>query len=148
MKKFAALGSMIALMAMFGAMPSTLTGCGGGGDDNTVTNTVVVTNAPAATTPSMSGVWHGSFNTGAEFSLSLSQSDNVLSGTYSRNDGSGSGSATGQINGNTLDLTTVRNPGNVISQWHGNVNDERTSSSGSWTIVSGDSGSGTFTMTK
>jgi len=84
MKKFATLGGMIALMAMFGAMPSTLTGCGGGGDDNTVTNTVVVTNTPAATpsAPSMTGVWHGSFSTGPTFVMNLTQDADMLTGSY------------------------------------------------------------------
>lgn len=147
MKKFAAVGAMIVLMVIFGTMSSTLTGCGGGGDDNTVTNTVVVTNAPAATTPSMSGVWHGSFNTGQTFSLSLTQTDNVLNGTYSRDDGSGSGSATGQLTGDTLSLTTVREPGHVVSQWSGNVNSERNGASGNWNNIT-DASAGTFSMNK
>ncbi|TAN35609.1 MAG: hypothetical protein EPN23_10545 [Verrucomicrobia bacterium] len=95
----------------------------------------------------MTGVWHGSFSTGQTFSLSLTQADNVLSGTYSRDDGSGSGSATGQLSGNTLSLTTVREPGHVVSQWSGTVNGDRNGASGTWTNIT-DASSGTFSMNK
>ncbi|MCX6995541.1 MAG: hypothetical protein NTV49_00275 [Kiritimatiellaeota bacterium] len=144
-KKMVVLSSC--LMLLLGVCSLVLTGCGG--SDDTTTPTPATTNAsPAVPSPTMTGVWHGTFDTAVEFALSLTQNDNVLSGTYTRNDASGSGTASGQINDNTVDLTTVREPGHIISQWHGTVNVERTGSSGTWTIVSGGSGSGTFSMNK
>lgn len=132
---------VVALTTVLLALPAALTGCGGGGDD---TSAPADTNAPAAT---MTGAWSGSFNSGETFSMSLTQGGTVLSGTYVRTDGSGSGPATGQLSGDTLDLTTVREPGHTVSQWHGTANADRTGASGTWTNITGAS-SGTFSMNK
>ncbi len=146
---------MTAVFVSMVAMTSGLVGCGGGDDSSSptviaVTNAVpAATNAEPAAVVSMTGTWHGGFDGGTlTFSLNLNQSGNVLSGTYVRDDGTGSGPATGEITGDTIDLTTVREPGHVVSQWHGTVNAERTAANGSYNVVAPSPGSGTFSMSK
>ena len=141
MKARWSLVSVLCAMAM-GLFVPALAGCGGGGGDDN--DPAPATNgAPAEA--SMSGVWHGSFNGGVEFSMELDQSADVITGTYVRS--GGSGTATGQLNGDDLELTTVRQPGAVVSQWKGTVNDARDAASGSWTNIT-EGSSGTFSMTK
>ena len=126
-------------------LPFAMFGCGGGDSSTPAASS---TNDTTTAVKTMTGTWNGAFDGGsATFSLNLSQTDNVLSGTFVRNDGSGSGPATGQIVGNTLDLTTVREPGHTVAQWHGTVNDDRTSANGTYTNITAAS-SGTFSMSK
>ncbi len=146
MKTYAMQSVVIAALV---AVSAGLVGCGGG-DDSTPAPAVdsTATGTPAVVV-SMSGTWHGAFNSGGTaFSLSLTQSGNVLSGTYARDDGTGSGPATGELTGDTLDLTTVREPGHTVSQWHGTVNAARTAANGSYNVVAPSPGSGTFSMSK
>ena len=143
MKTYAMQSVVIAALV---AVSVGLVGCGGGDStpapvaDSTATGTPTVVST-------MTGVWTGEENGGAlTFSMSLTQSGDVLSGTYVLN-GAGSGSATGSISGNSLELTTVREPGHNVSQWHGTVNSGRTAASGTYTNIT-TAASGTFSMSK
>jgi hypothetical protein len=134
----------LAVIAALTAVSSGLVGCGGG-DDATGSSGSTNSTPPAVNT--MTGNWNGQADGGVyTFSMSLTQSGNVLSGTYVLN-GGGSGPATGEITGNTLDLTTVREPGHNVSQWHGTVNSDLNSASGTYTNITA-AGGGTFSMSK
>ena len=112
-----------AVIAVWVAVSSGLVGCAGGGD-STAPATSSSTGTPTEVS-TMTGTWNGAFDDGAAiFALSLTQTDTMLSGTFVRTDGSGSGPATGEIVSNALDLTTVREPGHTVLQWQWAVGKE------------------------
>ncbi len=135
------------LALILGALPWVLTGCGG--SDDTTTPTPMTTNStPAPVEKTMTGVWHGSFSTGPTFVMDLTQHEDMLTGSYFYEGSGAAGSVTGQITSNNIQVTTVRDPGHIVSQWQGTVNEDRTASSGIWTNVEGASSSGTYSMNK
>jgi len=136
-------GSMIAMLMM--TMAVLVTGCDGGGSDDP-DPAPPAGDSPA---PSMTGSWNGTFGTGASFAFSLVQSGDAITGGYTSSGGS-PGTFTGSISGNNVSFTTTvpAGGGNVTAQWSGTVNAERTSMSGTFTIVAGGGGNGTWSATK
>lgn len=98
-----------------------------------------------ASAPTMTGVWSGTFGTGVAFAMDLTQTGDAITGTYST--GALGGNVSGSISGNALNMT-VTVPGGATSEWTGAANDTRTSMNGSFTIVAGGGGSGTWSATK
>lgn len=142
------------LMLMVPAISLVLTACGGGSDDDdeapapaaSSTNTTdgAGTSAPAPA-PSMTGNWVGEFGTGVAFSMALTQTGDAISGDYKT--GAVDGSVSGTLSGNSITMT-VTIPAGATSEWSGNVNEARTQMSGSFNIVAGGGGSGTWSATK
>lgn len=96
---------------------------------------------------SLSGSWAGTIQQGANppaaISMSITQTGDLLGGTYNGTGGT-SGTMTGSVSGSTVNMTTT--VGAVVSQWTGTLNDARTSMSGTFNIVAGGGGSGTWSL--
>jgi len=141
------------LMLLLPAIPLALVACGGSSDDDDEAAPAAETNdveeadgeAEEAPAPTMTGNWVGEFGTGVAFSMSLTQSGDALTGSYKT--GAFDGSVSGSISGNSVSMT-VTVPAGPTSEWSGSVNEERTSMSGSFNIVAGGGGSGTWSASK
>ncbi len=142
------------LMLLLPALPLVLVACSGGDDDDdpapaaeASTNGVDEADGEAeeAPAPTMTGTWSGTFGTGVAFAMNLTQTGDAITGTYST--GALGGNVAGTISGNALTMT-VTIPGGATSEWTGAANDARTSMNGSFTIVAGGGGSGTWSATK
>lgn len=134
-------------LACLAAVLSFSAGCNGGDDSDgggAVTN--VVTNAASAT---LSGSWIGTItqtgNPPGNISMGISQNDDALTGTY-QGTGGINGTMAGSITGNAVEMTIVA--GGVTTEWTGAANDARTTMSGTFTIVAGGGGNGTWALTK
>lgn len=125
---------------------AVLAGCNGGGSDDEPADAADDGggDAPPA---SLSGSWLGTVTQGANppanVSMSITQTGDSLAGTYNGTGGL-SGPMTGSVSGTTVNMTTTTGP--VVAQWTGTVNADRTSMSGTFTIVAGGGGSGTWTL--
>ncbi len=144
------------LMLLLPVLPLALVACGGSDDDDdpapaaeaASTNATDEADGEAeeeAPAPTMTGVWSGTFGTGVAFAMDLTQTGDAITGTYST--GALGGNVSGSISGNALNMT-VTVPGGATSEWTGAANDARTSMNGSFTIVAGGGGSGTWSATK
>ncbi len=143
------------LMLLLPVLPLVLVACGGGDDDDEAapaaeaasTNDMDEADGEAeeAPAPTMTGVWSGTFGTGVAFAMNLTQTGDAITGTYST--GALGGNVAGTISGNALTMT-VTVPGGSTSEWTGAANDARTYMNGSFTIVAGGGGSGTWSATK
>lgn len=123
----------------------SLPGCDGDDDDDSTT--VVVTNAPAGDGAVATGNWTGKFGTDVAFSMTLVQSGDAITGSYSS--GGFPGTVNGSVSGNDIELTVSVDtgaPDPVVSEWDGTIDAERDDASGSFTIVSGGGGNGTWEM--
>jgi hypothetical protein len=97
---------------------------------------------------SISGFWSGSYSTGADFTLDLTQSDDSFVGSYATG-ASTLGTVSGTINSNAVEMTiTTADAAPVTAQFEGSINDQRTSMGGTFTIVSGGGGNGTWSASK
>jgi hypothetical protein len=77
--------------------------------------------------------------------MGISQNGDSLTGTY-QGTGGVNGDMTGSINGDAVKMTTAA--GGVTAEWEGHANSARTSISGTFTIVAGGGGGGTWTLNK
>lgn len=96
---------------------------------------------------SISGKWNGSFSTGVEFTLDLTQSDDAFVGSYATGDLETLGTVTGTINSNAVEMTITTDDA-VTAQFAGSINDQRNAMGGAFTIVSGGGGNGTWSASK
>lgn len=135
------------VLACVAAVLSFSAGCNGGDDSDgggAVTN--AVTNAASST---LSGSWIGTItqtgNPPGNISMGISQNDDALTGTY-QGTGGINGTMAGSIVGNTVEMTVV--VGTVTVEWTGAADDARTTMSGTFTIVAGGGGSGTWALIK
>jgi len=168
MKKF--LFPPLMLLCLLLALPA-VTGCGGGSDDDDDAEAAEAADDAAgddaaadagdgaaddgaaddgddeAATPTMTGLWSGSFNTGVDFTLNLTQTGDALTGDYANENGA-TGGVAGTITGNEVELTITVVAPPVTSEFDGTVNDARTSMGGTYTIVAGGGGNGTWQVTK
>ena len=102
----------------------------------------------SGTTPaSLNGSWAGTItqtgNPPGAISMTITQTGDLLAGTYNGTGGS-SGTMTGSTSGSTVNMTTT--VGAVVAQWTGTLNADHTSMSGTFTIVAGGGGSGTWAL--
>ncbi|HMP89292.1 MAG TPA: hypothetical protein PJ991_03775 [Kiritimatiellia bacterium] len=95
--------------------------------------------------PSMSGKWDGTFGTGVKFSLELDQNDDALTGKY--NTAGAEGTVTGSVNGNDVVMTITLNSG-AVSEFTGQVDENRSIMAGTFKIIAGGGGSGQWAATK
>ncbi len=111
-----------------------LAGCGGDSSDS-------------ADPASLGGSWVGTItqngNPAANIGMIITQTGDALTGTFNGTGGT-SGTMTGSISGDRVEMTTTI--GAVVAQWTGTLNDARTSMSGTFTIVAGGGGSGSWTL--
>jgi hypothetical protein len=151
-RRFARLFLMLALPFV----PFVLVACGGGDDDDDEAPPAAEeaadeaddaedTNEVAEAT--MAGEWAGSFSTGVNFTLNLTQEDDMLGGTYAT-DGGVNGTVAGTVTGNAVAMTITAGDTPVVSEFEGTVNDGRTSMGGDFNIVAGGGGNGTWSATK
>jgi len=146
------------LMFALPFVPLVLVACGGGDDDDDEAAPPAEeaadgegdaeeadTNVVAEAT--MEGEWAGSFSTGVNFTLDLTQEGDALGGTYLTESGI-SGTVAGSISGNAVSMTITAGPGPTVAEFTGSVNDARTSMGGGFTIIAGGGGSGTWSATK
>ncbi len=135
-------------MACLAAALTGVVGCDSDDDDGGGTTTVTnaVTNVTSAT---LSGSWIGTITqtggTPGNISMGISQNDDNLTGTY-QGTGGVNGTMTGSISGDTVDMTTTA--GAVTAEWVGTANDDRTAMSGTFVIIAGGGGSGTWSLIK
>ena len=148
------------LMLALPFVPLVLVACGGGDDDDDEAAPPAEeaaegeddadaeeadTNEVAEAT--MEGEWAGSYSTGVNFTLDLTQEGDALGGTYLTESGI-SGTVAGSISGNAVDMTITAGAGPTVAEFDGSVNDARTSMGGGFTIIAGGGGSGTWSATK
>jgi len=93
----------------------------------------------------VNGGWSGTYGSGVAFSMTLMQSGDTVTGSY-LSAGIG-GSISGMVNGNYVGMTITLENG-VIAEFDGNVNDARTSMSGSFAIIAGGGGNGTWSANR
>lgn len=106
-------------------------GGGGGGDGDAATVT---------------GTWSGTFSgSGSPFTLSISQSGDAVTGNYS--EGGINGTVSGSVSGNSIQMTITLESGSV-GLFSGNLNEDRTSMNGTFSIISGGGGGGSWSATK
>ncbi|HMP75321.1 MAG TPA: hypothetical protein PKE12_03395 [Kiritimatiellia bacterium] len=97
---------------------------------------------------SISGKWSGSYSTGVEFTLDLTQSGDSFVGSYATGE-STLGTVTGTVSTNAMEMTiTTTEAPPVAAQFTGSINDQRTAMGGTFTIVSGGGGNGTWSASK
>lgn len=141
------------LMLALPWVPMALVACSGGDDDDDPApveeaedgEEAADTNEVAEAT--MAGEWSGSYSTGVNFTLNLTQEGDALGGTYAT-DGGINGTVTGTIADNAVTMTITAGAAPVVAEFDGSVNDERTAMGGNFTIVAGGGGSGTWSATK
>jgi len=122
-----------------------LAACGGGDDGGGGEAERAITNQTAEA--SMTGNWRGSFSTGVDFVMALTQSGEDLTGSYDSSQG-GQGTVFGTVSGNSVVMTVDSSGSDLTEQFTGTVNDHRTQMGGSYTIIDGGSGSGTWSASK
>ena len=117
-------------------------GCDGGSDSSSSDG-----GGSGVTPTTLDGSWAGTItqsgNPPAGISMTVTQTGDLLAGTYNGTGGS-SGAMTGSTSGSTVNMTTT--VGAVVSQWTGTLNADKTSMAGTFTIVAGGGGSGTWTL--
>jgi len=146
------------LMLALPFVPLVLVACGGGDDDDDEAappaeeaaegeDDAEEADTNEVAEASMEGEWAGSYSTGVNFTLNLTQEGDALGGTYLTESGI-SGTVAGSISGNAVDMTITAGPGPTVAEFDGSVNDARTSMGGGFTIIAGGGGSGTWSATK
>jgi len=147
------------LMLALPFVPFVLVACGGDDDDDDApppaeeaadeaaddAEDAEDTNEVAEVT--MAGEWSGSFSTGVNFTLNLTQEEDTLGGTYAT-DGGVNGTVAGTVTGNAVAMTITAGDTPVVAEFEGSVNDGRTSMGGDFTIIAGGGGSGTWSANK
>lgn len=129
------------------ALAGFMVGCGGGGGGDDAKDEDEDDAAGGTNAVTMTGTWNGSFSTGVEFVLGLTQTGDDLTGSYDTETGS-NGSLFGTVSGNAVTLTVDTEDPVSTAQFSGSVNDARTAMGGSFTIIAGGGGSGTWSATK
>ncbi len=116
-----------------------MAGCGDGSDGDAGDG--------GGTPASLDGSWGGTITQGgnppAAIGMGITQTGDAISGTYNGTGGT-TGTMTGSVSGDTVNMTTT--VGAVVAQWTGTLNAEHTAMSGTFTIVAGGGGSGTWTL--
>lgn len=101
------------------------------------------------TTATLSGAWAGTITQGgnlpANVSMGISQNGDALTGNY-QGSGGVNGTITGALSGDAVSITTQA--GGVTAQWTGTANAGRTSMSGTFSIIAGGGGNGTWSLTR
>jgi hypothetical protein len=115
-------------------------GCGSDNDDDD-------DSGGDADVPTMTGQWIGSYSTGVGFTLDLSQDGDAITGIYVV-DGGSTGSVSGSLSGNEIALAVSVVAPPAAADLTGAVNEDRTSMGGSFMIIDGGGGSGTWSATK
>ncbi len=136
------------LLGLLPMLPILLAGCGSNSDDTPAAEDEAAASSAAAeetAEATLTGNWIGEFGTGIAFSMGLTQTGDAVTGTYAT--GAFDGTVSGTITGNAVELT-VAIPGGATSIFSGSVNDARTTMSGTFNIVAGGGGSGTWSATK
>lgn len=128
------------------SMTGLLMACGGGGGDDT-DEAESDDEAGGTNAVTMTGTWNGSFSTGVDFVLGLTQDGADLTGSYDTETGA-NGSLFGTVSGNSVTFTVNTEDPVSTAQFSGSVNDARTAMGGSFTIIAGGGGSGTWSATK
>jgi hypothetical protein len=108
---------------------------------------LLVTNNVTNTTVSATGNWRGTFDTNAvPFNMTLVDNGGAISGSYAAQ--GWPGEVTGQVTGNTIDLTVTAHTsgGDVVAQWVGIITADMKSATGAYNILSGGGGSGAWQM--
>ena len=133
-------------LACLAAALTGLPGCSGDSDDTSTVVTNSVTNAASAT---LSGSWVGTIAQGGgvpgNISMGISQNGDTLTGTY-QGTGGVIGTMAGTVDGNTVTMTTTA--GAVVAEWSGLANSDRDAMSGTFTIIAGGGGNGTWALVK
>jgi hypothetical protein len=137
-------------LACLAAALTGATGCDRDNDDGGNAAGANVTNAVTnVVSGAFSGSWIGTITqtggTPGNISMGISQNGDDLTGTY-QGTGGVNGTMTGSVSGDTVDMTTTA--GAVTAEWVGTANAARTAMSGTFLIIAGGGGSGTWSLIK
>lgn len=124
-----------------------MSGCGSDGGDDDDPAPAEGDGGASTNGPSMTGFWSGSYSTGVEFTMDLVQEDDAIMGTYVVSGGP-TGSVSGSLSGNAIALAVSVNEPPTAADFTGSVNDGRTAMGGSFMIIDGGGGSGTWSAGK
>lgn len=83
----------------------------------------------------------------ATIRFNFNQAGSMLTGSYS-DSGFGSGTISGNIEGNDLQFSTVLASGNVIIEWIGQAESNGSTISGTWSMAVGGTGHGTWSTAR